>query len=88
MNLTDLRADYVLANGPASAGSSNQSGAGDIRQKLIAADLVDCMVALPSQIFSSTQIPANLWFEVKRNALDAANDSRLFDGEMELSLVA
>ena len=44
-------ADYVLANGPASAGSSNQSGEGEIRQKLIEADLVDCMVALPGQLF-------------------------------------
>jgi len=42
--------------------SSNQSGEGEIRQKLIEADLVDCMVALPGQLFYSTQIPVCLWF--------------------------
>jgi len=45
-------AGFVLANGSM---SSNQSGEGDIRQKLIEADLVDCMVALPGQLFYSTQ---------------------------------
>jgi type I restriction enzyme M protein len=42
--------------------SSNQSGEGEIRKGLIEADLVDCMVALPGQLFYSTQIPACLWF--------------------------
>jgi type I restriction enzyme M protein len=42
--------------------SSNQSGEGDIRRALIEADLVDCMVALPGQLFYSTQIPVCLWF--------------------------
>jgi type I restriction enzyme M protein len=45
--------------------SSNQSGEGEIRQKLIEADLVDCMVALPGQLFYSTQIPVCLWFLAK-----------------------
>jgi len=49
----------VLANGSM---SSNQSGEGEIRRKLVEADLVDCMVALPGQLFYSTQIPACLWF--------------------------
>ncbi len=52
-------AGFVLANGSM---SSNQSGEGEIRQALIEADLVDCMVALPGQLFYSTQIPACLWF--------------------------
>jgi type I restriction enzyme M protein len=52
-------AGFVLANGSM---SSNQSGEGDIRQKLIEADLVDCMVAMPGQLFYSTQIPVCLWF--------------------------
>lgn len=52
-------AGVVLANGSM---SSNQSGEGDIRQKLIEHDVVDCMVALPGQLFYSTQIPACLWF--------------------------
>ena len=42
--------------------SSNQSGEGEIRKNIIEADLVDCMVALPGQLFYSTQIPACLWF--------------------------
>ena len=37
-------------------------GEGEIREALIEADLVDCMVALPGQLFYSTQIPACLWF--------------------------
>jgi len=50
---------FVLANGSM---SSNQSGEGEIRKNIIEADLVDCMVALPGQLFYSTQIPACLWF--------------------------
>jgi type I restriction enzyme M protein len=52
-------AGFVLANGSM---SSNQSGEGDIRQAILEADLVDCMVALPAQLFYSTQIPVCLWF--------------------------
>ena len=52
-------AGFVLANGSM---SSNQSGEGDIRKNLIEAGLVDCIVALPGQLFRSTQIPACLWF--------------------------
>ena len=52
-------AGFVLANGSM---SSAQSGEGEIRKNLIEADLVDCMVALPGQLFYSTQIPACLWF--------------------------
>jgi type I restriction enzyme M protein len=52
-------AGFVLANGSM---SSNQSGEGEIRKNLIEADLVDCMIALPGQLFYSTQIPACLWF--------------------------
>jgi len=52
-------AGFVLANGSM---SSNQSGEGEIRKNLIEADLVDCMVALPGQLFYSTQIPVCLWF--------------------------
>ena len=52
-------AGFVLANGSM---SSNQSGEGQIRQNVIEASLVDCIVALPGQLFRSTQIPACLWF--------------------------
>ena len=52
-------AGFVLAN---VSMSSNQSGEGEIRKNIIEADLVDCMVALPGQLFYSTQIPVCLWF--------------------------
>jgi type I restriction enzyme M protein len=52
-------AGFVLANGSM---SSNQSGEGEIRKAIIEADLVDCMVSMPGQLFYSTQIPVCLWF--------------------------
>jgi len=52
-------AGFVLANGSM---SSNQSGEGEIHKAIIEADLVDCMVAMPGQLFYSTQIPVCLWF--------------------------
>ena len=52
-------AGFVLANGSM---SSNTSGEGDIRRSIIEADLVDCIIALPGQLFRSTQIPVCLWF--------------------------
>jgi type I restriction enzyme M protein len=52
-------AGFVLANGSM---SSNQSNEGEIRKNIIEADLVDCMVALPGQLFYATQIPVCLWF--------------------------
>ncbi len=60
-------AGFVLANGSM---SSNQSGEGEIRKNIIEADLVDCMVAMPGQLFYSTQIPVCLWFIArdKKNA--------------------
>ena len=66
-------AGFVLANGSM---SSNQSGEGEIRKAIVEADLVDCMVALPGQLFYSTQIPVCLWFIArnKRNS-NAAHGS-------------
>ena len=52
-------AGFVLANGSM---SSNTSGEGEIHKNIVEADLVDCMVALPSQLFYNTMIPACLWF--------------------------
>jgi type I restriction enzyme M protein len=65
-------AGFVLANGSM---SSNQSGEGDIRKAIIEADLVDCMVALPGQLFYSTQIPVCLWF-LTRNKKDGKRRDR------------
>ena len=66
-------AGFVLANGSM---SSNQSGEGEIRKALIEADLVDCMVALPGQLFYSTQIPVCLWFVTKNKDSDAKRGFR------------
>ncbi|MEQ9328646.1 MAG: class I SAM-dependent DNA methyltransferase [Rhodospirillales bacterium] len=55
-------AGVVLANGSM---SSSQSGEGEIRKTMIEGDVVDCMIALPGQLFYSTQIPACLWFLAK-----------------------
>jgi len=66
-------AGFVLANGSM---SSNQSGEGEIRKALIDADLVDCMVALPGQLFYSTQIPVCLWFLAKNKSGCHSGESR------------
>jgi type I restriction enzyme M protein len=65
-------AGFVLANGSM---SSNQSGEGEIRRTIIEADLVDCMVALPGQLFYSTQIPVCLWF-LRKNKAAGANGNQ------------
>lgn len=68
-------AGFVLANGSM---SSNTSGEGEIRKAIIEADLVDCMVALPGQLFYSTQIPVCLWFLTR-----SKNDAKLRDRRSE-----
>jgi type I restriction enzyme M protein len=52
-------AGFVMANGSL---SSNSGGEGEIRKKIIEADLVDCIVAMPAQLFLTTGIPVCLWF--------------------------
>ena len=69
-------AGVVLANGSM---SSNQSGEGDIRKAMIEADAVDCMVALPGQLFYSTQIPACLWILAKDRSNGLVKHSKLRD---------
>jgi hypothetical protein len=58
----DGRAGVVMANGSM---SSNSGGEGEIRARIVEADLVSCMVALPTQLFRSTGIPVCLWFFAK-----------------------
>jgi len=81
-------AGFVLANGSM---SSNQSGEGEIRKRIIQADLVDCMVALPGQLFYSTPIPACLWFVTrnKRNSRfrDRCGETLFIDARKLGSLV-
>jgi type I restriction enzyme M protein len=66
-------AGFVLANGSMSSG---QSGEGEIRKAIIEADLVDCMVALPGQLFYSTQIPVCLWFLARNKKNGRFRDRR------------
>jgi type I restriction enzyme M protein len=66
-------AGFVLANGSM---SSNQSGEGDIRKAIVEADLVDCIVAMPGQLFYATQIPVCLWVLAKNKADKKFRDRR------------
>jgi len=65
-------AGFVLANGSMSAGGVE----GEIRRKIVEADLVDCMVALPGQLFYSTQIPVCLWFLARGRQNERLRDRR------------
>lgn len=71
-------AGFVLANGSM---STNTSGEGAIRRKLVENDLVDCMIALPGQLFYTTQIPVCLWFLTKSKRADEARGYRNRAGE-------
>jgi type I restriction enzyme M protein len=66
-------AGFVLANGSM---SSNTSGEGVIRRNIVEADLVDCMAALPGQLFYSTQIPVCLWFLTRSKASGRGMDGK------------
>ncbi|MEM3486585.1 MAG: class I SAM-dependent DNA methyltransferase [Candidatus Methanomethyliaceae archaeon] len=66
-------AGFVLANGSM---ASNQSGEGEIRRAIIEDDLVDCMVALPGQLFYNTPIPACLWFLARNKSNGRFRDRR------------
>lgn len=71
-------AGFVLANGSM---STNTSGEGEIRKALIEADMVDCMIALPGQLFYTTQIPVCLWFLTRSKKADAKRGFRSRAGE-------
>ena len=77
-------AGFVLANGSM---SSNTSGEGEIRKSLIEADLVDCMVALPGQLFYSTQIPVCLWFLAKDRSNGLVAKGKLRDRRGEILFI-
>jgi type I restriction enzyme M protein len=66
-------AGVILANGSM---STNSGGEGDIRKALVEGDVVDCMVALPGQLFYSTQIPVCVWFLAKDRANGKFRDRR------------
>ncbi|WP_448229991.1 class I SAM-dependent DNA methyltransferase [Pseudoxanthomonas mexicana] len=66
----------LLANGSMSSNTNNE---GEIRKAIIEADLIECMVALPGQLFTNTQIPACIWFLTRTKA--ARGDWRSRTGE-------
>jgi type I restriction enzyme M protein len=66
-------AGFVLANGSMSSNISNE---GEIRKNIVEADLVDCMIALPSQLFYNTMIPACLWFIARDKQNNKFRDRR------------
>ena len=71
-------AGFVMANGSM---STNTKGEGAIRQKLVENDLVDCMIAMPGQLFYTTQIPVCLWFLSKSKKADSERGYRNREGE-------
>ncbi len=71
-------AGFVLANGSL---TSNTSGEGDIRKAIIEADMVDCIIALPGQLFYTTPIPACLWFLTRNKGADKERGFRARHGE-------
>lgn len=66
-------AGFVLSNGSMASNTSNE---GDIRKKIVEADLIDCMVVLPTQLFYNTMIPACLWFVSRDKKNDKFRDRR------------
>jgi len=77
-------AGVVLANGSM---SSTQSGEGEIRKAMIEGEVIDCMVALPGQLFYSTQIPVCLWFLARDKSNGIARDKRLRDRRGEILFI-
>lgn len=77
-------AGVVLANGSM---SSQQSGEGEIRKAMVEAGVVDCMVALPGQLFYSTQIPACLWILAKDRSNGLVKNTKLRDRRNEILFI-
>lgn len=77
-------AGVVLANGSL---SSQSSGEGEIRRKMIEANLVDCIVTLPGQLFSTTQIAVCLWFLTRDKSNGLSRDKKLRDRTGEILFI-
>ena len=71
-------AGFVLANGSL---TTSTSGEGNIRKAIIEADMVDCIIALPGQLFYTTPIPACLWFLTRNKGADRQRGFRARQGE-------
>jgi type I restriction enzyme M protein len=77
-------AGVVLANGSM---SSTQSGEGEIRKAMIEGEVIDCMIALPGQLFYSTQIPVCLWFLARDKSNGISRDKKLRDRRGEILFI-
>ena len=81
-------AGFVLSNGSI---SSDQSGEGQMRQRMVSADVIECIVTLPNQLFYGTQIPACLWFispsKTRGGAIGLANRTLFIDARSRGHLV-
>ena len=69
----------VLANGSL---SSQSGGEGEIRKKIIEDHLIDCIVAMPTQLFYTTQIPVCLWFLNKKKAFEDMSKTAIIAARM------
>ncbi len=84
------RAGIVLSNGSM---TTQQSGEGEIRKNMVKDDVIECMIALPGQLFANTQIPACLWFlsKDKKSGLngkeDRSNKTLFIDGRKKGSMI-
>jgi len=74
----------LLSNGSMSSNTNNE---GEIRKRLVEEDLVECMVALPGQLFTNTQIPACIWFLTKDKANGTVRDEKKRDRRQELLFI-
>ena len=74
----------LLANGSMSSNTNNE---GEIRKALIEADLVECMIALPGQLFTNTQIPACIWFLTKDKTNGLVRNEKKRDRRGELLFI-
>lgn len=67
--------------------SSTQSGEGEIRQAMVEGDVIDCMIAMPGQLFYSTPIPVCLWFLAKDKSNGLVGDAKLRDRRGEILFI-
>ena len=77
-------AGVILANGSM---SSSQNGEGDIRRAMVDGDVIDCMIAMPGQLFYSTQIPVCIWFLARDKSNGVARDRKLRDRRGEILFI-
>lgn len=77
-------AGVILANGSM---SSTQNGEGEIRRAMVDGDVIDCMIAMPGQLFYSTQIPVCIWFLARDKSNGIGRDKKLRDRRKEILFI-